>query len=83
MIPGWVSTLSLPWFYNNDIQHTEETYINKKLSDCLVGVFGVDSEKGKLIYDSTIEEKNPTWEGKVHQAGEGGGWGGGASRGGN
>ena len=26
-----------------------ETYINKKLSDCLVGVFGVDSEKVNLV----------------------------------
>ena len=26
-----------------------ETYINKKLSDCLVGVFGVDSEKVYLV----------------------------------
>ena len=41
-----VLTLSgLPWFNNDDIQHLEETYINKKFSDCLVGVFGVDSEK--------------------------------------
>ena len=42
-----VSTSSgLPLFYNKDVLHIlEETYINKKFSDCLVGVFGVDSEK--------------------------------------
>ena len=36
----WVATL--PLVFNKGI---DETYINKKLSDCLVGVFGVDSEK--------------------------------------
>ena len=41
--------------FNNDI---EETYINKKLSDCLVGVFGVDSEKDKLFDHLGIEEKS-------------------------
>ena len=47
----WVATLPLPWF------STMVTYINKKLSDCLVGVFGVDSEKENLFNHLGIEEK--------------------------
>ena len=59
-----VSTSSgLPLFYNKDVLHIlEETYINKKFSDCLVGVFGVDSEKISWSEVLTIEERNPTWE---------------------
>ena len=36
-----------------------KTYINKKLSDCLVGVFGVDSEKVNLVGSCCRREINP------------------------
>ena len=50
-----------------------ETYINKKLSDCLVGVFGVDSEKSEFSWQLLLkrDKSQPGKERSIRQEKDG------------